>query len=145
MWTIPEESKQQREDIKLSVGEGWGHLLDALFETLDFIAQDDFLKETYIAQVKEKFGTLRFYIGSGTDEQFAAIRMAEHMSGYVCEGCGNPGKNQSDGGWWVTLCVPCLKARHKRRKKDNWKHRWWSLKLRLKKMLRIGRRGGSGY
>ena len=54
-------------------------------------------------QVKEKYGTLRFYIHGGTDEQYALIDFAEGMSGTTCEVCGKPGK-QSRGGWITTRC-----------------------------------------
>ena len=54
-------------------------------------------------QVKEKFGTLRFYVNGGTPEQHNYIDFAEEMSGRVCEHCGAPGKRRG-GGWVRTLC-----------------------------------------
>lgn len=54
-------------------------------------------------QVKEKFGTLRFYY-SGGDEYISGIEaMADSMSAVTCETCGAPGKSRS-GGWIQTLC-----------------------------------------
>ena len=54
-------------------------------------------------QVKEKYGTLRFYV-YGADEYIdGMIHMAEGMSATTCETCGNPGKIR-DGGWTRTLC-----------------------------------------
>lgn len=54
-------------------------------------------------QVKEKYGTLRFYAHGATDEQYAYIRFAEAMSAHVCEVCGARGRrNQS--GWIQTRC-----------------------------------------
>lgn len=48
---------------------------------------------TFVAsQVKEKFGTLRFYYSGGDDYIDAIVRFAESMSGKVCEVCGAPGK-----------------------------------------------------
>jgi hypothetical protein len=55
------------------------------------------------AQVKEKFGTLRFYYSGGDDEISGMVRMAEAMSSVTCEECGTPGK-QRGGGWVRTLC-----------------------------------------
>lgn len=55
-------------------------------------------------QVKEKYGTLRFYIDGGTDEHYGAIQFAEHMSAVTCEVCGNKGKPNRDGGWISTRC-----------------------------------------
>lgn len=54
-------------------------------------------------QVKEKFGTLRFYSEGGDDHIFGMIRMAEAMSAVTCEECGAPGE-QRHGGWVRTLC-----------------------------------------
>lgn len=55
------------------------------------------------SQVKEKFGTLRFYY-SGGDEYISGIEaMADSMSAVTCETCGAPGKPRK-GGWIQTLC-----------------------------------------
>jgi hypothetical protein len=65
---------------------------------------DEAYKNTPIAtQVKEKYGTLRFYINGGTDVHYAYIDMATAMSAVTCEVCGKRGK-QSYGGWVVTRC-----------------------------------------
>ena len=56
-----------------------------------------------VLQVKEKFGTLRFYAGQVDDRAQAYIDFAEHMSGKVCEVCGAPGKLGGKG-WIRTLC-----------------------------------------
>lgn len=54
-------------------------------------------------QVKEKFGTLRFYYNGGDDVVHGIVSMAESMSAVTCERCGNPGK-LSTGGWIKALC-----------------------------------------
>lgn len=62
-------------------------------------------------QVKEKFGTLRFYVDYGeeyADEIEKLIRQAENESAITCEDCGNPGKTRP-GGWIKTLCDDCVK------------------------------------
>lgn len=51
-------------------------------------------------QVKEKFGTLRFYTGPTTEEQDGAIRMAEAMSAVTCDECGAPGTLTGNG--WIS-------------------------------------------
>ena len=61
-------------------------------------------------QVKEKFGTLRFYYTGGDDYIHGMVTMAESMSGVTCETCGNPGK-QVGGGWITTLCKEHAEAR----------------------------------
>jgi hypothetical protein len=63
-------------------------------------------------QVKEKFGSLRFYCYNTTEIQEAYIRSAEFMSAVTCEVCGSPGKINRDGGWLRCLCK-------KHRKEEN--------------------------
>jgi len=54
-------------------------------------------------QVKEKFGTLRFYYYGGDDYCRGVESMAESMSAVTCEECGNHGKLLTQG-WYRTLC-----------------------------------------
>jgi hypothetical protein len=54
-------------------------------------------------QVKEKFGSLRFYYYGGDDIVAAFVNMAESMSHVMCEMCGAPGSERG-GGWIQTLC-----------------------------------------
>ena len=68
-------------------------------------------------QVKEKFGTLRFYYSGGDDVIDGMVRMAESMSGVICENCGNPGDRRG-GGWVHTYCTPCEEAREIKRAKE---------------------------
>ena len=57
-------------------------------------------------QVKEKYGTLRFYYHGGDDVIEGLVTMAESMTHRVCESCGCPGEPRS-GGWIKTLCDKC--------------------------------------
>jgi len=61
------------------------------------------------SQVKEKFGTLRFYGNNFTDEMDKLVDAAERKSAKTCEYCGKPGK-QRNGGWVRTLCNTCNKT-----------------------------------
>lgn len=63
------------------------------------------------AQVKEKFGGLRFYVDGGDDYIKGLISMAESMSFHICEDCGNKGSAAS-GGWIKTLCGSCHDKRY---------------------------------
>lgn len=63
------------------------------------------------AQVKQKFGTLRFYMTSGTDEMYKLINEAEHKSARTCEECGLPGKLRTTG-WRVVNCDSCYARRN---------------------------------
>ena len=62
------------------------------------------IPQVTLDQVKEKFGTLRFYYTGGDDYISGLVSMAESMSGVTCEECGKPG-TQTSGGWIKTACV----------------------------------------
>lgn len=68
------------------------------------------IDQVVVDQVKEKFGTLRFYYTGGDDTIDGMVQMAESMSACVCEECGNPG-TQTRGGWIRTLCDQHKKPR----------------------------------
>jgi len=93
-----------REDAKKSVGPGWGSLIDKIY---------DFLPESsFVLQVKEKYGTLRFYVD--TDEKILdKIEEIEKESEKICEICGKEGLLRTDLGWWLTLCDEDYKERKK--------------------------------
>ena len=57
-------------------------------------------------QVKEKYGTLRFYTNRHDDTIDALISFAEDISGCTCENCGSPG-NPSRSGWIKVQCSSC--------------------------------------
>jgi len=59
--------------------------------------------QVVVRQVKEKFGTLRFYYDGGDDVIDGMVRMAESMSAVTCEACGAPGTTGGRG-WITTLC-----------------------------------------
>jgi len=58
-------------------------------------------------QIKEKFGTLRWYCSAAEDEDRLQagriVQATEWVSGAVCETCGAPGRTRT-GGWIRTLC-----------------------------------------
>lgn len=78
-------------------GDGWDQLVDPLVELCKKY-------NVQIAQIKEKFGTLRFYVDNAPDEVLQAIEKAENASASICETCGKPGKLRINGGWWSTRC-----------------------------------------
>jgi hypothetical protein len=63
----------------------------------------DHVEQVVVAQIKEKFGGLRFYYDGGDEQIFGMVRMAEAWADHSCEQCGKPGKRHS-GGWLKTLC-----------------------------------------
>jgi len=70
----------------------------------------DLIPQVTLDQVKEKFGTLRFYYSGGDEYISGLVSMAESMTGVTCEECGNPGKTVG-GGWLTTLCKEHAEAR----------------------------------
>jgi hypothetical protein len=82
----------------------------------DFRKVPELIPQVTLDQVKEKFGTLRFYYSGGDDYISGMVSLAESMSGVTCEGCGNVGERRG-GGWVHTYCTPCEEARELARKK----------------------------
>jgi hypothetical protein len=63
----------------------------------------ELVEQVVARQIKEKFGTLRFYYDGGNDYIRGLESMADSMSARICETCGKPGK-RTTGGWIKTLC-----------------------------------------
>jgi hypothetical protein len=81
------------------VEQGWNQLIKDLISDLIKMGWN-----REVIQVKEKFGTLRFYINEATDDIHRRIAKAEMESSTICEATGKPGKLRNDLGWWRTLC-----------------------------------------
>lgn len=81
---------------------GWYGLVKELITKLLEAGWDGIL-----CQVKEKYGTLRFYIGSSNDEVFDLINEYELLSSSTCEVCGSKGEIISQSGWLKTSCKTC--------------------------------------
>ena len=61
------------------------------------------IPQVIVSQVKEKFGTLRFYYDGGDNRIDGMVRMAEAMSSVICETCGNRGHIRGRH-WLYTAC-----------------------------------------
>ncbi len=87
-------------------GDGWYDLIDHLCGEIQHHLKKNAKPNTpqFVAsQVKEKFGTLRFYGSGGDDKIDAFVWFAESFSGRICETCGAPGKSRGSG-WLYTAC-----------------------------------------
>lgn len=80
--------------VSQCVGEGWRDLMTRLVNDLFDLDWDGVL-----LQCKEKFGGLRFYIQSGSDDIYNRIREAEIEANRTCEVSGEPGQIRCDLGW----------------------------------------------
>jgi hypothetical protein len=76
----------------------------------DFRKVPDAIPQVTLDQVKEKFGTLRFYYTGGDDYISGMVSFAESLTAVTCEECGNVGKSRG-GGWIHTYCDPCEEKR----------------------------------
>jgi hypothetical protein len=75
------------------IGDGWEPLVRRLSEKLtEMTAGYEPEDRPWATCVKEKFGTLRFYLSSGEDALWDAVNEAERESGRVCETCGAEGR-----------------------------------------------------
>ena len=116
----------------LETGDGWYDLIENLCKELTAIS-NEYDIAIIADQVKEKFGTLRFYyhttIGKSwtqtTNEECVAVEKTikaldhvhvlikeivckyEDFSGLVCETCGSTINVETTGRWISTLCKTC--------------------------------------
>lgn len=84
-------------------GDGWYDIIDTLCHHIQKHVDSKELPQVVAVQVKEKFGTLRFYTGSCDTTVNRLTYMAEDLSSKTCETCGNKGKLYMNG-WWYTAC-----------------------------------------
>ena len=94
---LAEEDKSEWNDWKK------GYYTQERLDEINKEIEEELNKTPIAMQVKEKFGTLRFYTHGGDDVTRGMERMAESMSAVICEECGNKGKWRT-GGWYRTLC-----------------------------------------
>lgn len=102
-----------------SHSDGWYNIIDTMCNTIQSridgrnkynkwavennrLTQEE-IPQVVAVQVKEKFGTLRFYYDGGDPYIAGIVDMAESMSACTCEECGSPGKIRGDS-WVRTLC-----------------------------------------
>jgi hypothetical protein len=92
--------------------DGWYHLIDDVCDIIsthiEYTYPIEIQEQMTISQIKEKFGTLRFYMNHEDDHMHGVITMAELYSSHVCEVCGNLGHTLNVRGWVQTLCDVCL-------------------------------------
>ena len=114
----------------IETDEGWYDLLDSLCSQLQWDIDRNRYPQIEAVQVKEKFGTLRFYT-SGKEGDFdrlvksgeisqkewdrrcgtqdGMISFAEFLSGSICEKCGSNQDVKQTEGWIYTRCPECMR------------------------------------
>lgn len=103
----------QEKNFYWDIGDGWFQLMDELCRDIVKICADRHITIPTCVQVKEKFGTFRFYLGAsdggvdGTEQDrrdiHTLISRASRISAVTCEECGAPGELRTDG-WAQTRC-----------------------------------------
>lgn len=90
-------------------GDGWYNLIDDMCQEIEDYCDKNNLNRPKAAQVKEKFGGLRFYIYGGDDEIYNIISKAEKKSYSTCSGCGiGINIEEKDRNYFLkTLCEEC--------------------------------------
>lgn len=89
-------------------GDGWFDIIWDLSAKLEreiksWIAVTGFNDHPAASQVKEKYGSLRFYMTHETERIAKLIEAAEKRSETTCETCGKPGKIRGEG-WLYCAC-----------------------------------------
>jgi len=102
---------QQERDEYLEIewtGPGWKDLIKDLDTKLSELDPD-----YTIEQIKEKFGGLRYYFYSDSDNSEEMFRLEieyENRSYDICENCGSGEDVTTEGGWAKTYCNKCRKS-----------------------------------
>jgi hypothetical protein len=99
-------------------GDGWYGIIDTLCQKIqdyvDEIQKRNFGKrgeslsdmQVEATQVKEKYGTLCFYVNCSDDAVYDMVEEAEKASAHTCERCGEIGRIRGKS-WFTTLCDKC--------------------------------------
>lgn len=91
-------------------GDGWFDILDELCKKITARCEEMGYTDVRVSQVKEKWGTLRFYMNHADDEIYKYIDEAEAKSENTCEKCGAPGTCAlTTNGWYGVRCDKCSK------------------------------------
>jgi hypothetical protein len=113
---------------RLEFPDGWAALVVRLADQIAAVLDENHRVEFRVHQVKEKFGSLRFYWAcpsmpprgfqarahadgerwetrpEGDDAIHALVRRAEEESSRTCQRCGGPGQRVNASGMVATLC-----------------------------------------
>ncbi len=116
--------KLYKHGIVFECGYGWYNLVHELSIKIEAIlnkhsesyklVEDEEIEynEIYAVQVKEKYGTLRFYMSNETHEISDLIHEYESISSQTCESCGAPAKMRGRH-WFEVKCDKCYQERKK--------------------------------
>ena len=121
MYKAPEETCMA---FGIECGDGWYDLIENLLKDLQWNTDKNNYPQVIALQIKEKYGSLRFYFTTEETENSkkvdadrkqynigkidGMIQFAETMSNIICEKCGNKGENKNwSTGWFSSMCESC--------------------------------------
>lgn len=108
----------------IEVDDGWYSLIDnacsLIQRHLDLMFEQELTgkipvgstRQAEAMQIKEKFGTLRFYCVGGDDFTNAIIGRAEEASAHTCEITGLPGSLHTKNSMWLKTINPEYAKEH---------------------------------
>lgn len=89
-----------------SCGDGWFDIIDNLCREINELVKSGKVQPVVATQVKEKWGSLNFYIAGAEDAVWELIEGASEKSHVTCEHCGQPGTLITDA-WYRVRCGAC--------------------------------------
>ena len=91
--------------VAFEFSDGWTNLIYTLGKNITIYCETRGIDLPQIRQIKEKFGSLRFYYGGTRDDTInIMVREAELKSETTCEICGENGRILVSDGKWYTAC-----------------------------------------
>jgi hypothetical protein len=92
---------------------------EASYSSYSKMAEEEKERLPKTAQIKEKFGTLRWYVNNADKTSQKIIDFAELMSENTCEVCGEYGKTYTTG-WHKTFCLKHAIEKYGKEKVDQY-------------------------
>jgi len=96
---------------------GWYWLIDQLCSSIQSYIDNNpqnNIQQVECVQLKEKFGSMRFYYDGGDETIHGMVWLAEHMSYHTCEYCGCTKNVRQTSGWIKSLCTRCYNKYEKK-------------------------------
>ena len=84
------------------------------------LIKDNLLNEYRVDQIKEKYGSLRWYDSYGNEEVYQIISQFEYISEHTCIACGKLDAKMIDNGWMIPLCEKCNNKNHPMHPYSKW-------------------------
>lgn len=100
--------------------DGWYNSIETLCTTIQRYIDEETtttVPQVVAEQVKEKYGSLRFYASGGDNLTASLILKMEEKTENICEECGSTDRayRRNCGGWISVKCNSCYEAGH-----DQW-------------------------